>query len=238
MARSVTGFVLVGLIFVGGVGAARGGEYADPSGFSITYPDGWVVVNRAAMSGAQQALPPEMRDWVAKNKLDLSKVAVMVVRNGQEDFLENLNVVVNNQQIPTDDNAVKQLTAAMPGQYAAMGAQVTNIQGRVQKVASRDAVVVEYDARLPGVETPLRQRQVALPGGGKTYIVTCTARADTFDKYQPTFDAVLASFKAPAPAGFDWSRVFSTGVIGGLIGLVVAVVLGVMKKKPKPGPAA
>jgi hypothetical protein len=75
---------------------------------------------------------------------------------------------------------------------------------------------------------------VFFPGGGKTFIVTSTAKPETFEKYAPTFDEILASFQAPAPLassprlfhgpGFDqWGA-----VIGGIVGALVAglVVVG------------
>lgn len=52
---------------------------------------------------------------------------------------------------------------------------------------------------MPGETLPSRQRQVYIPGGGNTFIVTCTGEADRFDGYVPTFDSILASFKVPPP---------------------------------------
>ncbi len=222
-------FSLVGFLLVCGAGPAVGGTYADPAGFSFTYPEGWVAVNKAALGDANQAVPPEMKKWVAKNNLDLNRVAVVLIHQGPGEFLDNLNVVVQQQQIPVNDKAVGELTAMLPKQYEAVGAQVKNMQGRVQKVGSREAVVLDYLMRLPGVAPLLRQRQVMFPGGGSTYIVTCTAPADSFDKTLPTFETVLASFQTPTPAstGFDWKRVGTNavawGIAGGLAGLLIAL---------------
>jgi hypothetical protein len=189
--------LLAGLLLATSGGAAFGGTYADPSGFSFTYPEGWTAVTRASLGDVHQALPQEVKDWVAKNNLDLNRVAVVLVRNGGGEFLENLNVVVDKQQIPVDDKTLRQLTDGLPGQYRSMGATVDDVRGRVQKVGSRDAVVVDFRSRLPGVPYPLRQRQVMIPGGGNTYIVTCTARAESFDQHLPTFEKILANFQAP-----------------------------------------
>ena len=77
--------------------------------------------------------------------------------------------------------------------------------------------------------TPLKQRQVFFAGGGKTYIVTCSALADRFGEYSGTFDEMLESFKVPGTVaqqqqqGFDWNRVMVMavdGIAGGLVGLV------------------
>jgi hypothetical protein len=232
-------FLLVGLILLAWEQSAFGGSYADPSGFSFTYPDGWVAVTRAGMGAVNQAVPREVKSWLSRNKVDLSRVAVVLIRDGRDEFLENLNVVVEGQQLPVDDKTVKKLTDTIAQQYGAMGVKVDGLQGRVQKVGSRDAVVLEYQSRMPGVSDTLRQRQVLFPGGGKTYIVTCTAKASSFDKYQPTFDRVLASFEIPAPVaqGFDWNRVVMMAVVGGVIGGVIGGLAWLVRKlSGKAGP--
>jgi hypothetical protein len=211
--------------------AARAGEYTDPSGFSFTYPDDWVVVTRPTWEKGKEGLPPEVKNMIAANKIDLNRVNVVCIRKGHDEFLENLNVVVDNQQIPVSDSSVKQLTDGLPQKYGAMGIKVDNVQGRIERVGSREAVVVEFNSRVPGIPFPLRQRQILLPGGGKTYIVTCTARADAFDQYLPVFEKTLASVQVPEPTGkgFDLSQVGKTAVLGAIIGVVVGGLVAIIK---------
>lgn len=213
------GISVVGLLLLSCAGAS-GGDYTDPSGFAFTYPEDWVPLTHSAMGDVNQALPPELKDWIANNNVDLSLVAVVLVRNGHEEFHENLNVVVQKQQIPVDAKAVDSLAESMPKQFESMGGSVDKVQGRVQKIGSHDAVVFDYQSRMPGVTYLLRQRQVFFPGGGNTYIVTCSGRADSFDQHLPTFEKILASFQVPAPvaSGFDWNRVMTTGVVAGIVG--------------------
>jgi hypothetical protein len=230
---------LIGLILLTCGQSAFGGSYADPSGFSFRYPDGWIPVTRATMGDLNQVLPGEVKDWISRNRVDLNRLQVVLIRAGRDEFLESLNVVVDNQQIPVNDDTAKKLTSTIAQKYGAMGVKVDDVQGRVQKVGSYDAVVVEYQAQMPGVPETLRQRQVLFPGGGKTFIVTCTAKANSFDKYQPTFDTVLASFQVPAPVaqGFDWDRVETMTVVGGLIGGLIGGLAWVAKKfSSKAGP--
>ncbi len=190
---------LVGLLLLTCGDFAFGDGYSDPSGFSFTYPDGWVPITRATMNDPNQKIPQEVKNHLAKNKVDFDTVAVMLLHVDRADALDNLNVVVAKQQIPVNDQSVKELFAMLPKQYAALGVKVDNLQVRVQKVGSHDALVVDCQSRHPGSSAPLRQRQVMIPGGGKTYIVTCSAKADRFAKSEPTFDKILASFKVPAP---------------------------------------
>lgn len=199
---------------------AMGGEHADPSGFVLTYPKGWVAVTRHTMRHASSTLPDGVRNWLSKNSLVLAQVAVLVVRDGAEEWLENLNIVVDGQQIAADGETARRLSEEMPNQYRAMGARVTDVHAQVEKLGARDVVVVSQRLEMLDVPEPLLQRQVIIPGGGKTYIVTCTAKADSFDAHRPTFDAMLASFRAPPPEsrGFNWSRVLFYAAIGGIAG--------------------
>lgn len=230
-------FPLLGLILLACGQSALGGDYADPSGFSFTYPDGWIPISRATMNDAAQDMPREMKDWISKNKLDLNRMAMSLVRDGRDEFLENLNVVVENQQIPLDEDKVKEQTSAIEQKYKATGVKIDNFKGSVQKIGANNAVVLEFQSRVPGVSSTLRQKQVAFPGGGKTYIVTCTAKADSFDKYQPVFDEMLASFQVPTPVsqGFDWKQVWHTALIGGIVGGVVGGLAWVGRKFLRQG---
>ena len=233
--------LLIALILLAGGEAAFGETYADPSGFSFTYPEGWVAVTSAAMGDVKQVIPGELKDWVVRNNVDLNQIAVVLIRDANEEFLENLNVVVKPQQIPVNDKTAKELTAAISQQYGTMGVKLEGVQGRVEKIGSHNAIVVGFQSRLPGVDATLRQKQIVIPGGGKTYIVTCTAKADTFDQYRPTFDGVLASFQAPAPVaqGFQWNQAALSGAIGGVVGGMIAA-LALAKRsllgKAKPAP--
>lgn len=218
---------------------AFAGTYTDPSGFSFTYPDGWITVTRAQVGEVNQVIPPEIRNWVNHSNIDLNRMAVVLLRNGQEEFLENINVVVDSQQIPLDDDSLQELNEKLPQQYRAAGATIEDFQARIQKVGSREAMVVEYRARMPGMPETLRQKQVMFPGGGKTYIVTYTATADSFERYRATFDNVLLSFQTPDPLsqGFDWNRVIMMALVGAVIGGLIGGVSWITKKlSKKAGP--
>lgn len=233
--RAVTAFALLGLGF-GGMRLSAG-EYQDPSGFSFTYPDGLVAVT----SLNKDTLDPDYRRWVETNHIDLSRMSVSLVHNGKGDFRENLNVVVDPQQLPLEDSSVRKLLDGIPPKYRELGASVENLQGRLQRVGSNRAAVLDYQLTVPGVPFPMRQRQVLFAGGGKTFIVTCTARADTFAEYSATFDTILASFNGPPPledkpaGGFDWRRAVMMGIgggaIGGLVGLFKKLHRGKESKK-------
>jgi hypothetical protein len=216
--------------------AASAGDYSDPSGFSFHYPDGWILLNKQSLAEGLKSLPPEISEWVGKNKIDLGKMNVMLLRDGDAEYLENLNVVVHPQEMPMNKDSAEKLRTMLPGQYLSVGAEVSGMNFRVTKIGDRDAIVGEYDSKLPAVPVPLKQRQVYIAGGGNTYIVTCTSPRATYAKYSPTFDAITASFKVPPPkkTGFDFNQMIIAGIVGG----VAAGVIALVNKFKQPKPAA
>ena len=168
---------------------------------------------------------------LAQNRINLDQARAIVVRVGNEEFLENLNVVVTNQEIVAGDATILELKKGLPQQYVAIGIKLENMQGRVQKFGNHEVIVLDYTAHMPSVPFPLQQRQAYFPGGGKTYIVTCTGRADNF-KFAPVFDAMLASLQVPPPkpGGFDWKQVGGMTLAGGVAGAVIGLAIGLLNK--------
>lgn len=215
--------------------AARAETYSDPSGFSFTYPSGWTPVNRSLLADAQKEIAPELQAWLKRNQVNLDQVAVMVIRQGQDKFLENVNVVVQDGETPISDGTAKQMTTQVPKQYADMGAKVSNYFAAVQKIGEANTIVSQYRVRMPGSSDLLFQRQVAFVGGGKTFIVTFTGLERTFTFHEPAFSVMLDSFRTPASSapGFDMSRVIVGATIGCVIGGVVGAVLWFVRRQPK-----
>ena len=223
-------FALIGLLLLAYGQPALADKYVDPSGFSFDYEEGWAPVTRTVLQDINSIIPPEMKDWAAKSNINFNAVAVALIREGQDAFLENINVIVQDQQIPVDNATAQKVAETIRQAYSGPMMKIEHMQERIETVAFRTAIVLEFDSQLPGVSHPLHQKQILIPVGGKTYILTCTAMPSTFDRYEPEFNKVLASFQAPAPItrGFNWSGLMSTSVVGGLIGGIVGGILGAL----------
>jgi hypothetical protein len=239
MTTNILRLSIISLFLLTSSGKAFGEDYTDPSGFSFTYPEGWVLLTADKLKDIKQFIPEETKNWINKNKIDFSRVKLMLIREpkAREEFVENLNVVVEKQQLPLDDQSVKKLTGSLTKEYEAIGAKIENFKSRVEKVGSREALVIDYKTQLPGATAPIRQRQVYFPGGGKTYIVTCTASVNSFDKYAPKFEKILETFKLPDPVpdkmamSFDWNQILTLGWVKGVIvlGVLAAGLLAIMR---------
>ena len=193
------------------------GEYNDSSGFSFSYPEGWFAASK--VNPQNDKIPPELNKWIAKNNIDLDKIRVAVIRGGQDDFLENMNVVVVPKEIPVNDQSLNELLGGLQQQYRTLGIAINKLDGSVQQIGDNKVILLNYESRLPAIPFLLRQRQMYVPGGGQSYIVTCTGKVDAFATYSPVFDSILASMKVPASTqtGFDWQRVIIFAIVGGVL---------------------
>ena len=163
--------------------------------FSFTHPKDWTPVNAATLAQVNK----EVKKWISKSTVDFKRVKMLLIRDSDSEFSENMNVVVVNKQVPVKQATVKQLKQVFTRQFAKLGIKISDLKGQVQKIGANNVVAVEYKSRIPGNPDPLWQKQVLFAGGGKTYVVTCTALASSFERYLPIFDGILASFQVPAP---------------------------------------
>ncbi len=213
-------------------GRATGGEYRDPAGFSFNYPDGWTTVTSRQGEADASLVAPEIKAWLTTNHVDLKQFSVVLIHEDGGEVLANLNVVVDQQQLRVDDHNANELLRNMPANFRSVGMRAENLRVRQQKFKSARALVVDLEMTMPGSPVPLKQRQAYFPGGGKTFIVTCTSAADAFGEYGPTFDTILASFQVPATAatGINWTSAMVAGAVCG----AVAALLAILKKLTSP----
>jgi hypothetical protein len=229
--------LLFALLVAAWAAPAFGKEYSDPAGFSLTYPDGWIAVPAPAGDGFNpKDFPPEIQKWIAKNDIKVKKVALVVIRDGPEEFLENLNVVVEERQIPVDDKSAKKLSADLSQVLQSAGATIKSQQANVQKIGNRDVIVLDFESTFPVVPFPMKQRQVVFVGGGKTYVVTCTTKAADFAQHAKTFEIILASVNVPdpAPQGINWRHPAVMGAIVGGIAGAIGVTIAALAKLRRP----
>lgn len=228
--------VLAACLAMGISRAAVAETYTDSAGFFCESPVGWTLISESHMAEVADALTPQIKDWVQRNKIDFKQVKVILLRNGDhEKFLENLNVVVEPSQITVSETSRRQLAELSTRRFAEAGLQQENYSSRIERIADREFIVSDYLLKFPdsmGVGS-VRQRQYLIGGGGKTFTITCTALPETFETYEPVFSTVMASFKAPQSiaTGFNWGAIASSGAIWGILGGLVGGLVGAAMKK-------
>ena len=155
-----------------------------------------------------------------------------------DEFVETLNVHVGQSSFPPTEESMAKLTEGLKKQYAVAGVTISDFQTTIQKLGVTDVIVVQHMSKYPFNEEPLWQRQAFFQGGGKTFVVTCTASMPSHEAYEETFQQMLNSFRTPR-SGFIGNNLQTSAILGGIVGAIIGGLAWLVKKwvaKPKPSP--
>ncbi|HEY2881367.1 MAG TPA: ATPase, T2SS/T4P/T4SS family [Pirellulales bacterium] len=172
-----------------------GGDYPDPDGFSITYPEGWIAINKESAA----KLPAGQKAWLATNKINFDAVRVVLVHAGGKDFLEYVTVGVKPKEVPISDADLPGFVQGIKDEYKKANIELENADYHIADVGGTKGYQLEYTVKAGANATPLRIRLDVVPGGGKTYSLTFTSTQDQFGSMQSVFDQMLTSFHGPRP---------------------------------------
>ncbi|RLS52937.1 MAG: hypothetical protein DWH91_15450 [Planctomycetota bacterium] len=208
-------------------------DYTSLAGYTLQIPEGWVAASFANLN----QLPPEIQKYLVDQKLDLKAIDLLVL--GPEEFGQfrsNLNVVVTPGQIPVGKMTPEQFQKQATDQYQKLGVTISNHTVRKVNVAEREVFEMIYDATMPWAMDPIRQRQLMIPGGGKTFVVTFTSTLEGYAEDSKIFDAIQQTIQVPVETWSLGNGILSSGlrggILGGLIGGAVAVFAKFRKKSP------
>ncbi len=223
--------------------AEPGGDTADrytsSKGFSIVPPAGWVTADK---EHREAATAEAQRHFQNLRDVDLSQIAVMFFNPEDVEFASNLNVVFVKDRVRPSESNRQKLIDEMKGEYRRMGLAITGFVGEIRTIAGQQSLAVSYNSTIGDMK--VSQRQYVVPGGRGTYIVTCTTTQADRDKYEPIFEQAIGTLQVDPPTGLaaltsDIPRPLLLAVVGGAIGLIVAIVVGIARKaRPQPAPAA
>jgi hypothetical protein len=109
-------------------------------------------------------------------------------------------------------------------------AQFTLLDQRVGKIGQHSAAWIlhtfSYESHT------LKVVKYTLINGSEMYFVTCTALANTFDRFQPIFESIVASMAFDAPAAPRAKKVSSQSnadsliTVAGKLGALVGGIVG------------
>jgi hypothetical protein len=212
------------------VSSTQAVEHKDTSGFSLSAPNDWTLISKIN----QQNLPADTRQWLSKNRIDLNRLSVVLLRPGTGDFIENMNVVVENQAMPIDSNTIRKLLTEIPDQYRTLGVTLQDFRISTKKYGEHETIVLDYQTKSSLSPLQLTQKQVFFSGGGKTFIVTCTATQNTMAQYVTAFEEILNKMQIPSATSvtvsqngvntIDYRASFfvsiTVGIVIGVVGMV------------------
>ena len=158
---------------------------------------------------------------------------------GTSDFFsENINIVI----VPADTTDLSEANGRGIELLKRNMAQFTLLDQAVGKIGPHSASWFIHTFSYEG--HTLKVLKYTLINGSKMYLLTCTALPETFDRYRPVFESIVASivFDEPAtprtssttPAHSDGNGVNVAGKLGAVIGAIVgfyALLRAFRKKK-------
>ncbi len=203
-------------------------------GFSFDAPRGWIAVTPDRREMMEHA-PTSVRQVLAR--IDLRQVEAFVVDPAEDEFHESVNVVTQPGEMPVTEYSRADLARTLPEHYENSGVSVQSMRVEIATLGKNRVLLAISDLRLSGTEVDLRQWQVFVPGRGRTYTLTCTARKQDFAEREPIFQSVLESLTVEAPAGQGGilGGAARGALFGGAAGAVAALAFALWRWKKRTG---
>jgi hypothetical protein len=195
--------ILVLTLFLVAAMPAYAKQHSSDFGFTMDIPDGWLVLGREEvkknpdlfnfdnpqLSGMSKDVIADIRDKVQSGQVEL----YMHSGVGSDSFTNNVNVIKQTGQIPTNAAGVKKDCDAMPDAYAqAFGKPIKFYQCELRTVAGLNSIFVVNDGGVDG--TIIVQYQIQ-KSDNVLLVITGTFTNQTLSRERPGFEAMVRTFK-------------------------------------------
>ena len=182
-----------GFVHVEGLRRIEMLRHASPRGFSLKYPEGWKIASAEERADAARNVARYFEQF---RGADPAKVPVMIYHPGQEEFAENITCSVGPGSVSkiTADSARQYVSGLREG-FEKLGARLGSVRAEAIDVGKRKAISARWDVTVRDVKEPVRQWQLLVPGRSQDYVITCSAFASRFERYEPLFSAVVRSIE-------------------------------------------
>lgn len=191
------------LVLLGWVVAAHATDYQSSFGFTLSIPDGWLVLTKqaikdnAALTDAQDAkvgrINPELLKDL-KAKVESGSIEIFFDRTTSDvTFADNINVMVRRGQIPGAPDLVRQVCDAYPAKLAKYaGRNLAVVRCETQDLGTAKTMYVEYEGVVAGTVT--MQYQIPRPNN-ELLLVTATCKQASLEKIRTEFEAIVRSIR-------------------------------------------
>lgn len=200
MIRRTLAVVVAGLVVLGGVSmaSAQDGEPVTHkgSGYSLTAPAGWEVVSGELEEAEVGKLPEKIKEHYNSKSTDVMFMDLATGGEGAEnEFKDNLNVVVLDEPVPITDELVAELQGTLNDQYGKLFENFKLEKFEKSKVGAHDVLKIHASYELLSFKLYLFQMLVSGPAAApdKALVVTCTVAQSRKDEREGVCDNAFAS---------------------------------------------
>jgi hypothetical protein len=224
---------VIALIAAPTVAAASDAEFKSEKGFTVKYPSDWKIASAQESATMQQEAQSVMKKLGIS---DLSQFAVIILDPASGRSPASMNVTITHGRVPLDDSGMVSTKMRENARQVAgaLGAQMSDFSGGVETIGENKAAVSRYRLSVPGLA--LRQTQMCVPAGGQTFVFTCTAPENQRAKYDAIFQSMMSSVKVESNFFSSLPPWALYGIVGGVIGGVIALISGISKRNKKTAP--
>jgi hypothetical protein len=214
-------------------GQPAGSHFSSPLGFSFDHPQGWVVATKET----RQAVVGETKVALEKlGRVDFGKMAVILFDPCDDEFIENVNVVISPGRLPISEESCRKLTQELSNQRRGSSVRVADQRVEIVTFGNRKAISNRWTMTglTPGVA--IRQWQIVMPGRTQTYTVTASASVANFPRYEARFRGIFASFKPDGGGLGVWyglPSIAQYAIIGGIVGGIAGAIRVLFKRKDR-----
>ena len=181
-------FLISLIVFVSACGANLNEANSDlkkyvheETGVSFLYPSAWKIL-------APSEAPDEVKGL-------FSQAEVLIL--SEDNSGTNVNLVISKSPILAP-GALEQVEA-MESMYELLGNQLgikdyRRLDFQEYTVDKFNAAILKYEITSSQTNVTTIGKQLLAPVGQNTYILTCTAGKEQWEKYEPIFDVIIKSF--------------------------------------------
>lgn len=203
--------------------------FTSKKGYSIAVPTNWQVAD-ASMNELAREMVAEKFPKLAS--LDFNQIDAFIFDPKQDDFAESINIVITPQSVPVSKSQIQSISTYLQDQFETSGLSISNLQGSITSCANRNSYVFDYYMKTD--HQMLWQMQYMVPGKNVTYIITCTAKAESLDQYIPSFTTAMQTFTTADAGPNFWQRLprpVRVGIFGGIFGILFAAGSTLLKNR-------
>jgi hypothetical protein len=206
------------VVFAGLLLAARANAADEPVTFQI--PEGWTDISPGAPEANFSGFPPPL-----VKEARSGKYAAMAfdVAHGTPRFATNVNALLLDGAVSLDEKTLAAFLEEFAATSAKQGLKTTPVESALKDVNGVTwAVIIR---QMVSGSLTVRQMSWVIPCGKKHAVITWSAEDDRFDEYRAVFEkASLATTGAHAAPRFDWTAIALSGLVGGVIAALIAIL--------------
>lgn len=212
--------------------ACPAGTHTSSLGYTIDYPAGWHSVDPQTLKREDKEAFNDLASKLARLTTDARFMPTL-----DEDGTERIDVVVAKERTEINESGRDEAVQGVREEMKNLRATIISIDSEVITIGRYKAISIHIETRWPDLDSSIKQWQVILSAGGKTFCIILTALEDDYPRLEPLFRRSLETLtlKPDAIDSFmdmpSWVQLSIVSGVGGIVVLAVFMILRIRKRR-------